>query len=157
MKILVFNEINIQRFKTNENHVVISIQDPNYNFVKLPKQKSRLDWIGFKFYDIDNDCGQFHYSKFLFTKKYAINILNFVNKWKNKVDLILINCVAGMSRSMAIGGALGKILNNDDTYFFDKGIPNMRVYKMILNEYFGKDYKDFNKNKINKNLDINFT
>lgn len=58
MKILVFSELEIQRFKTDEKHIVISIQDPNYDFVKLPEQNSRLDWIGFKFYDLDKDIGK---------------------------------------------------------------------------------------------------
>jgi len=135
MKIKIFSELEIQRFKTDENHVVISIQDPNYDFVKLPEQNSRLDWIGFKFYDLDRDCECFPYSRFLFEQENAISILNFVNKWKDKINLILINCVAGVSRSMAIGAALGKILNNDDSYFFKEGIPNMRVYRKILEEY----------------------
>lgn len=156
MKIKVFNERAIQTFKTNEKHIVISIQEPDYNFVKLPEQKSRLGWIGLRFYDLDEDIAQFTYGKFLFEKKHAIMILKFVNLWKDKIDLILINCVAGISRSMAIGGALGKILNNDDTYFFKQGIPNMRVYRRLLKEYYGEDFNDFNKIIIPKDIDTNF-
>lgn len=135
MKIKVFNEKDIQNYKTDEKYIVISIQDPNYDFVKLPEQKSRLDWIGFKFYDLDKDTGVFPYSKFVFTNKQAKEIVCFVEKWKNKVDLILVNCVAGISRSAGIAGALSKILNKDDTYYFKKYLPNMLVYRKILEEY----------------------
>lgn len=135
MKIKVFNERDIQKFKTDEKHIVISVQEPNYDFVKLPEQKSRLDWLGFNFFDLDKDTGVFPYSKFVFTSKQAKEIVDFVEKWKNKVDLILINCVAGISRSTGIAGALSKILNGDDTYYFKKYLPNMLVYRKILEEY----------------------
>jgi len=134
MKIKVFNEDDIQNFKTDEKHIVISIQDPNYKFVVLPAQLSRLDWIGLYFYDLDSETGQFSYDRFLFTNLHAITILNFVEEWKDKVDLICVNCVAGISRSAAIAGALSKILNDDDTYYFKNYCPNMLVYRTILNE-----------------------
>ena len=156
MKIKVFCEEAIQKFKTDEKHIVISVQEPNYSHVKLPEQSSRVGWMGLWFYDFDRKTGQENYDIRLFTRNHAITILSFVETWKNKVDLICINCVAGVSRSMGIGGALGKILNNDDTYFFKQGIPNMRVYRMILEEYYGKDFNDYNEIKIPKNTDINF-
>ena len=135
MEIKVFGELTVQKFKTEKKHIVISIQDPNFEFVKLPEQKSRLDYLGLIFYDLDKDTGQFPYDRFLFKESQANSILQFVDKWKDKVDLIVINCVAGVSRSMGVGGALGKILNDDDTYFFKQGIPNMLVYRTILNRY----------------------
>ena len=139
MEIKVFSEEAIQHFKTDEKHIVISIQDPNYDFVTLPENKNRINWIGLHFYDLDKDTGQFPYSKFIFNSTQAKIILDFVERNKNKVDLICVNCVAGISRSMGIGGALGKILNNDDTYFFKHGLPNMLVYRTILNTYYEKE------------------
>ena len=154
MKIKIFNELAIQKFKTDEKHIVISIQDPKFDLVSLPKQISRKASIGFKFHDLDQDIPGANIT--LFTIKEAKAILNFIEIWKDKVDLICINCVAGVSRSMGIGGALGKILNGDDTYFFKYGIPNMRIYRMLLEEYYGKDFNDFNKIKIQENPNIKF-
>jgi len=154
MKIKVFNELSIQKFKTDEEHIVISIQDPSFDLVSLPKQTSRKASIGFKFHDLDQDIPGA--DVILFNVKEAKAILNFVEAWKDKVDLICINCVAGVSRSMGVAGALGKILNGDDTYFFKHGVPNMRIYRMILENYYGKDFNDFNKINISENKDIIF-
>ena len=160
MEIKIFNEQNIQTFVTDRKHIVISVQDPNYEFVKLPKQDSRLAWIGLKFHDLDTDIfpevPEKNKNFVLFNRYHIITIFNFVNEWKDKVDLICINCVAGISRSMAVGAALGKILNNDDSWFFENGLPNMRVYRTILNEYYGSNFNDFNKREIPNNSDIGF-
>lgn len=156
MKIKVFSEAAVQHFKTEEKHIGVSFQDPNYDFVKLPEQSSRLAWIGFHCYDLDDDCGQFPYSRFLFEREHAKELLTFINTWKDKVDLIVIQCVAGVSRSMGAAAALGKILNGDDTQFFKEGCPNMRIYRMLLEEQFGPTFKDYNTKKIVDNDRINF-
>jgi len=154
MEIKIFNEKDIQKFKTNKKHIVISIQDPNSNFVKLPKQKSRIGWLGLQFYDLDKDTGYFPYGgaydgtlfhriipnfmihRFLFEFNHAKHILEFVGFHKNNINLVIINCVAGISRSAGVAGALSKILNNDDSYYFKHYCPNMRVYRTILEEYY---------------------
>lgn len=156
MKIKVLNEDALQHFITDGKHIVISFQDPNYDFVKLPEQSSRLAWIGFHCYDLDNDCGQFPYSRFLFEQRHAKELLNFVNTWKDKVDLIVVNCVAGVSRSMGAAAAISKILNGNDTQFFKEGCPNMRIYRFILEEHFGPTFKDYNTKNIGDNDRINF-
>jgi predicted protein tyrosine phosphatase len=147
MKIKVFNEDSIRSFKTEEKHVVVSFQDPNYEFVNLPEQSSRLAWIGFHCYDLEDDCGQFPYSRYLFEHSHAKELLNFVNIWKDKVNLIIVNCVAGVSRSMGAAAAISKILNGEDAQFFKEGYPNMRIYRLLLEEHFGPYFKDFSKTK----------
>jgi len=136
MKIKVFSEEAIQTFKTDEKHIVISIQDPRYNFVVLPANTNRLDWVGFWLYDFDEKTGREQYDKFLFNNAQARAIINFVNKWKDEVDLICVNCVAGISRSAGVASAISKILNEDDSYFFKHYLPNMLVYRTILKEYY---------------------
>lgn len=139
MKIKVFNEEEIQRFKTEEKHIVISIQDPNYDFVKLPEQISRLAWLGLHFYDLDKDTEVFPYSRFVFKSEQAKEILKFVEDWKDSVDLICVNCCAGISRSAGVAAALSKILNSDDSYYFKHYLPNMLVYRKLLTKYYEKD------------------
>jgi predicted protein tyrosine phosphatase len=142
MKIQVFNELEIQRVVTEEKHIVISIQDPSCEFVTLPNQSSRLDYLGLKFYDIDDVyisnfdewCNERKITGF--NKNDAKLILDFVMKWKDKIDLILVNCCSGISRSSAIAGALSKILNGNDEFYFKHYIPNRLVYRYILEEYY---------------------
>ncbi|MHA2013337.1 MAG: hypothetical protein ACTSWG_13285 [Candidatus Helarchaeota archaeon] len=147
MKILVFNEESIQKAITTEKHILISVQDPECDFVKLPKLKSRLAWLGLKFFDMDidrlkqkiKDVNNFCAKEKLipFTHHHAKSILSFVNEWKDKVDYIYVNCVTGISRSAGIAGALNKILNGEDDYYFKHYIPNRYVYRLILKEYYG--------------------
>lgn len=149
MDIKVFSELEIQRFITNTSHIVISIQDPDSDYVKLPEQASRKAWIGLHFHDLDG----FSYSPALGLKKYnlfneahAKLILDLVEIYKNKVDLVCVNCVAGISRSAGIAAALGKIYNGQDQYFFDKYLPNMWAYRKTLDYYHEQKEKENNSN-----------
>ena len=54
----------------------------------------------------------------------------------NQVDFICVNCEAGISRSAGIAGALSKIYNKEDSYYFKHFCPNMFVYTSILKEYY---------------------
>lgn len=74
----------------------------------------------------------------LFGKKDAVEILNFVGYYKDKVDLIAVNCEAGISRSAGISAALCVILNGplSDMYYFANYCPNMLVYRKILDTYY---------------------
>jgi len=138
MEIKVFNEDQIKRLKTNKKHIVISIQDPSCEYVKLPNNKSREGWLRLKFYDFDQITGQKNYDKYLFQRNHAKSILNFTLWHKNEIDMICINCVAGISRSAGIAAALSKILNGDDSYFFKRYCPNMLVYSLILQTHYEK-------------------
>ena len=144
MKITVFNEESIQKAITTEKHVVISIQEPNHDCVTLPKLKSRLGCLQLKFHDVDDDCSE-DFNNWCkegnivpFTPYHAKCILEFVNKWKDDVDVIYVNCVAGIQRSAGVAGALSKILNGDDSYYFKHYIPNRYVYRLILDEYYNE-------------------
>jgi predicted protein tyrosine phosphatase len=136
MKIEVFSENEIRDFLTEEKHILISLQDPKCDFVKLPKQTSRLAWIGLHFFDLDEDTSVFPYSQYLFDNEQAKEIIEFVEYWKDSVDLICVNCCAGISRSAGVAAALSKILNGDDSYYFKHYLPNMFVYSKILVEYY---------------------
>lgn len=74
----------------------------------------------------------------LFCKDHARIILSFVEFYKDKVDLIAVNCEAGRSRSTGISAALCVILNGPrtDQYYYDHYCPNSLVYNTILNTYY---------------------
>ncbi|MGD2071877.1 MAG: hypothetical protein PVG65_00100 [Candidatus Thorarchaeota archaeon] len=159
----MYNEESIKNYNISQPHIVISIQNPAYDFVKLPKLNSRKAWLGQKFHDVD-DIYIYNFNNWCkernlipFTSYHAKSVLKFVNEWKDKIDIICVNCVAGVSRSAGIAGALSKILNGDDFYFFKHYIPNRYVYKIILREYYGQEFNDFTEQQIEKiDKDINF-
>jgi len=139
MKIEVFNERDIQKFITDKKHIVISIQDPNYDFISLPINSNRLDCIRLRFYDLDEETNDYPYDQLLFTEEHAKIILDTVEMWKDKINLICINCCAGISRSAGIAAALNHIYNGNDDYFFQTYIPNRLVYRTILKTYYEKE------------------
>jgi predicted protein tyrosine phosphatase len=142
MNIKVFSQKAIGEFKTDKSHAVISIQDPFEKFVYLPKNKNRVGVLKLKFYDFDGEQGIPIYDAHLFTEKDANYILNFVERIKDRVDLICVNCVAGVSRSAGIASALSKIYNNDDSYYFKHYCPNMFIYRTILNIHYNEKDKN---------------
>jgi len=139
MEFKVFNELEIQTFKTDKLHMVISIQDPGYANVTLSKQKSRICSMGMHFHDLDKDACDRGYT--IFNKYDAERLLSFIEISKKHVELICVNCVVGISRSSAVAAALSLILNGPgaDKYFFKAYCPNMLVYRTILDVYHGKE------------------
>ncbi len=163
MKFKVLSRQAIEEFESNEKHIVISISDPSSNKVKIISKP--VDILSLQFHDIDksliardkctackgtgylpeykniNDGHCYRCTTMLdiklFTDQQAEQILNFIDKYEKTVDLIIVHCEAGISRSAGVAGALSLIYNGSDQYYFDKYIPNIFVYRKILNMYMG--------------------
>lgn len=73
----------------------------------------------------------------LFTKKDAEKIYDFVLKWYDKVDLIIVHCSAGISRSAGVCAAIMKSVIGDDSPVWDNPLyhPNSLCYKLVLEEF----------------------
>lgn len=138
MRFLVFNRDRIERMKILEKHIVISVRDPESMIAELPENRLRLGELFLAFSDIDRKIK--HPKAILFTPVMAQHILTFFNRFKDKVELIVVNCEAGISRSPAIAGALAYILEEDSEEFFKLYIPNKFVYKTILSEHYIHPY-----------------
>ena len=70
------------------------------------------------------------------TEADASKIKEFLTKWYNKVDQIVVHCDAGVSRSAGVAAAILKYYTGDDTQIFDdlKYCPNMLCYRTVLNK-----------------------
>ncbi len=136
MKFKVLSRRKIKNFITDENHIVISVRDPNSEHAELPKLKSRLSVLDLEFSDLDGVHLPSNEFYILFDDSMAKNILTNVIRYKKEVDLIICQCEAGISRSAGIAAALSEILNDDCGDYFNKFIPNMLVYRTILERYF---------------------
>ena len=62
----------------------------------------------------------------------AQEVLEFVEAMWNRVELFLIHCEVGMSRSPAVAAALSRIHYNDDGRWFEMYFPNPLVYRLLL-------------------------
>lgn len=78
------------------------------------------------------------------TKEDAEEIVKFVNKYKNKVDKIIVHCEAGVSRSAGVCAAIMKAINGDDWAIFDnpRFCPNMTCYRTVLDAFDKAGYFD---------------
>lgn len=120
-------------------HINISIGDPELESANLPENEARKAELFMKFHDIDLRHERFINGEakyVLFNEDMAEVILDFVDLHVLDIELIVINCEAGISRSRGTACALAKILNNRDDDLFNQGCPNMKVYNTILNKYF---------------------
>lgn len=80
----------------------------------------------------------------LMRQKDAIDIINFVKKWYDKVDKIIVHCNAGISRSSGVCAGIMKCFEGDDSQIYDNPYfhPNTLCYNLILSEFFEKGDKN---------------
>jgi len=131
---------------TNSN-AVISITDPDSkNPAKFTVNNYTKDVLYIKCYDIDGrndrtlECLPEKYRNGLFTDEHAKEVLTFVDNIKNDIDTLVCHCDAGISRSAGVAAAISLIFMGSDSRIFNskKYIPNMFVYRKILNNYYGE-------------------
>jgi len=159
MKIKVLSRQIFEEFESNEPFIAISITDPGSEDatpINPPQAILRL-----KFHDVDHrikkqeDCklcdgtgksklfpdilGGHCYACTnkidikVFDESYAEQILEFVSTYALDVGLIVVHCEVGISRSAGVASALSLIYNGEDQYYFDHYLPNMLVYRKIIN------------------------
>ena len=77
-------------------------------------------------------------------KKDAKAIVDFVEKYKDSVDEIVVHCFAGVSRSAGVCAAIMKALTGKDNEIFgnDFFVPNMMCYSMVMEEFADRGYFD---------------
>ncbi len=162
MKIKVLSRKTFEEFESDENFIAISITDPKSEKVSPPSDELFV-MLSLQFHDVDkplvprdkctackgtgylpeykniNDGHCYRCTTMLdiklFTDQEAKRILNFVDKYGKEVDLLVVHCEAGISRSAGVAGALSLIYNGSDEYYFKEYLPNMLVYRKILNAY----------------------
>lgn len=67
-----------------------------------------------------------------FNASLAMAILDFVAEWWDRVEVLLIHCELGLSRSPAVAAALSRIYYGDDGPWFESDFPNSLVYEVLL-------------------------
>ena len=135
MKFLTLSEKEIKSTLYNriqDKHIVISITSEDSNEIIIPPNRDRISQLHLKFDDVSDITEKFLF----FTRAQAIEILEFVEKYINQVSLIIVQCQAGLSRSVAVAAALSKIINYTDDGIYTRGIPNMFVYTTLLDTFF---------------------
>lgn len=116
----------------NMNIAVISISNvDDYP----PELKYFNEGLFLKFDDVED-------GKNAITEEQAKSIAAFIKH--PGIDLLVIHCGAGVSRSAAVAAAAMCYLWNDDRAIFDNGryCPNMRCYRSVLNALFPSPFNN---------------
>ena len=131
-------------------YAMIRVGDPDYTLPPLSKNSFCKDIMFLYFYDVDNASLDGKYSKSIFDKIQAEQVLSFILNLDSSVNLLVCHCTAGISRSAGIAAAASLILNGSDKNIFNNSrfVPNMYVYSMILKEA-GYEKNKNRKNQIN--------
>jgi predicted protein tyrosine phosphatase len=109
---------------------VISITEPNVEWPLIVETESCKGVLRLAFHDIDEPEEPY----VAFNEGHAKQILDFVKQMKDaNVDLFIVHCRAGWSRSPAVAAALTKIYGQNDNVFFRNLRPNAYVYRLLLN------------------------
>jgi predicted protein tyrosine phosphatase len=148
MKILIFSR-NMAENKSIVDtnctvpHIWISFRDPDLQPAKLPDNPFRKDALFLAADDCNGDengnyIGDVEYSRKwqAFQPEQAKQIVDFVRQWKDKVEMICVNCEAGRSRSAGCASAISLWLNDHDSGIggSDRYDPNAHIKSLILRQ-----------------------
>jgi|LSQX01.2.fsa_nt_gb predicted protein tyrosine phosphatase len=127
------------------NWVAVSIFSSGDSPARVASNGRCMGIFPFRFDDIDTVAEGVPLQ--IFDRELAGEILDTVDEWREKADTIVVQCDAGVSRSMGLAAGICKHLGIPDDYFFAHGVPNMLVYRTVLQESFRRKY---NERKIEK-------
>ena len=135
MKFIILNRDQMKDYKCDKPHIIISIKDPECDDIEIAERKNCFGILCLSFHDFDDLSKDYPGKIVLFSKEDAKRILIFVRlNAPVKINTIICQCEAGISRSTGVAGALSKIINGDDKAIFRHYLPNMLVYQTIIKE-----------------------
>lgn len=123
------------QFKENPSCVIVSIthgsgHSPSFY---LGEDSQVKDVFPLFFDDIDREYEGYKACQ----ESDFVGLRDFVDKWKDKVEEIIVHCHAGISRSSGCAAAICQYLRLEDEFIWDSDlyIPNSRVYRMAKVEF----------------------
>ncbi len=144
MNITVLSRMNAEKLSYNDfssDKIIISIRTPeDEQAVFNAENNSIKDILYLSFYDVSNETQDIFKGYSAMMDEDALKIKEFVLKWKDKVDTIIVHCDAGVSRSAGVAAGILDGLNLDSSPIFDSKLyyPNMLCYRKTLNAFKSK-------------------
>ena len=141
MDVIVLNKAKAQELSYDDfssNKVIISIKTPDdEQAVFNPKNTSIKDILYLSFYDVSTETQDIFKGYPAMTDEDAMKIKEFVLKWKDKVDTIIVYCDAGISRSAGVAAGILDGLDQDSSQILDNNryLPNLLCYRKTLNAF----------------------
>ena len=141
MNVMVLNRVNAEKLSYNDfssDKVIISIKTPeDEQAVFNAENDSIKDILYLSFYDVSTETQDIFKGYPAMTDEDALKIKEFVLKWKDKVDTIIVHCDAGVSRSAGVAAGILDGLDIDSSQIFDNNryLPNSLCYRKTLNAF----------------------
>jgi predicted protein tyrosine phosphatase len=137
-KLLVLSKSKAREFSYDKPWACISIADGPGDWPHINKVQ-QVDLLQLDFADFDDvptaenpfPLCFLRPGEIRFTTEHAQQIWEFVNKVWDKIDLLMVHCLAGISRSAAVAAAIAKVKYNDDSLYFTRYRPNLSVYSIL--------------------------
>ena len=145
MRVQIFSRAEVESIVPRDvPHAFISVITPRDVEASLPITERTVAVHRLCFDDVDapeQDMSEIdrrqaedgHRGIIWFSDEMARDLAQFIIRHEPYVDVWVIHCDAGFSRSPGIGGAILKHFTGDDGWIFRDYCPNMRVYRKILN------------------------
>ena len=132
MRFIVLSRPEAEKYKPEVSAIIISITDPEQPQAALRNILEYKDCLRLQFHDLDHPIEGYKYLK-MFHKTDAEQIIAFVDKYKDGVELVVVHCEAGVSRSAGVAAALSVIYNNTcEEFYSSRYYPNALVKSVIL-------------------------
>lgn len=113
-----------ERAQRTDTYAVISIQDTHTNGFGFEFNESQFCKGVLTLY-FDDIVKEINGAK-LFDDEQANQIIDFIQTHKKYVDILLVHCYGGQSRSRA-----GKMLGGDNSKYFETATPNEYIYDVL--------------------------
>lgn len=125
----------LHKFEYKKPWAAISITDPDFVYPEI-SDENRVDLLRLQFDDIDIEKEYFS----VISESQALEVCDFVEGIWDKVDLLMVHCHAGISRSTAICKAISERYQPDYAQYFDQLYsPNKLVHGMVSKIFTERD------------------
>lgn len=120
----------------NKTSIIISIKSSWDNVIPdvFCDEKNKVKAIlSLSFDDVEKE-DSINEQEFCMSFEDGKKVADFINKWYNKVDMIIVHCDGGVSRSAGVCAAIMRVKEGDDWPIFDNRNkhPNMTCYLRTL-------------------------
>lgn len=122
-------------YKVDMPTIIISITDPDKDIARFAKNPNIYGVCRVSFDDADKRVDD----EILMTHDDAKKIIDFVNRYRQNVDQIVVHCEAGMSRSAGVMAAIREWLDGDKFSVWNNPMyhPNRHCYRTMISNIFG--------------------
>ena len=121
-----------ESYRINAPTLIISITDPGLNPNTFARNSNIVGLCRLQFDDVTEENAR--PEDVMMTPRDAEKIKDYVLRYKDRVESIIVHCEVGVSRSAGIMAAIQKYMIGDDSAIFnnDAFSPNMHCYNLML-------------------------